>query len=124
MIEPGPGPAVRGMTRLATSAEFAVMAFPVIVFAVTRITLFRRFIVILVSMTGLALCFPVTTDQRKAGLAVIETYLFPAFGNVTVVTRPPKATFMSIIFTMTRVTVCWRRTKCLASRMAVHAFDS
>lgn len=123
MIEPGPGPAVRGVTLLATSTEFSMVAFPVIVLAMTGVTLLGCFLVILVCMTGLALRFPVSTDQRKTGFPMIEPDFFPAFGNVTVVAHPSQATFMSIILAMTRVAVCWRRPKCLATRMAVHALD-
>ena len=111
------------MALLTICAELLMMTFPVIVFAVTRVALLGRFLVILVSMTGLTLRLPVSTNQRKSCFAVIEPDLLPAFGNVTVITCFSETTFMSIIFTMTGVTVCWSRPKRLATRMAIYAFD-
>ena len=74
-------------------------------------------------MTGLASRFPVLTDQRKSGFTVIKPDFLPAFGDVTIITGFPEATFMPIILTMTGVTVCWCRSKRLAARMAVYALD-
>ena len=62
MIEPGPGPAIGGVACFTAGTELTVMAFPVIVFAVTRVALLGRFLVVLVSMTGLALCIPMLTN--------------------------------------------------------------
>ena len=111
------------MALLTICAELLMMTFPVIVFAVTRVALLGRFLVILVSMTGLTLRLPVSTDQRKSCFVVIEPDLLPAFCNVTVITGFSEATFMPIILTMTGVTVCWCRPKSLAARMAVYALD-
>lgn len=52
MIEPRPGPTVRGMALLALGSELATVPFPVVVPTMAGVTLAWRFLVVLVLVTG------------------------------------------------------------------------
>lgn len=123
VVEARPGPAVGGVAFFAPRTELAPVSLAIIVFAMTRVTPARCFLVVLVRMAGFAPGFPVATDQREAGLAVIEAHLVPAAGNVAVITRFAKAPLVLIIFSMTGITIGRRQAERFATWVAIGTFD-
>ena len=123
MIEPGSSPAISRVTFLTLGTEFSFVALPVIVLAMTRVTLARGLLIVLGGVTGRAFCFSMLADKWKPGFAVIKSGLLPISGHVTIVAHLSEASFVLVVFAMASITIGRRGTKCLPTRMAIDALD-
>jgi len=95
VIETRVVPSGRAVAVLAVLAALTVVR---VVFSVTAVTGRRCVLERLIFVARKALCFPVQTDQREARHVMIELYVEPARGRVTIATFGSHGFIVNIIF--------------------------